>query len=85
MIRLLSVLSLLTLAACTETVTETEGTFVDGNDTYRSATRTFQRSDGSTYQRRTIYVGNGRVSCSATDDLDCRGALLEHLLRDPFF
>lgn len=65
----------LSLAACTETVNETEGTFVYNGRTYATVTREFARSDGSTFERRSIRYGGRFVTCSATDDLDCRAAI----------
>lgn len=74
--------ALLTLTACAETVQQSEGTFNYRGDTYRSVTRTFQREDGSTYMRRTIYFGAERVSCRADDDKDCELAISTRLVRD---
>ena len=82
---LTAILALLALSACAETVSETPGTFTYRGDTYRTVTRTFQREDGSTYDRRTIYLGAERVSCSATDDRDCRVALADLFVRDRSF
>lgn len=63
--------ALLGLTACAQVVGEQEGTFVFEGETYRSVTRQFQTENGS-YARRYIYVGAQRISCSATDDADCR-------------
>lgn len=65
----------LSVAACTETVSETESTFVFEGRTYAAVTREFARSDGSTFERRSIRYGGRFVTCSATDDLDCRAAI----------
>ncbi len=65
----------LSLAACSQTVSETEGTFVYEGRTYAAVTREFARSDGSTFERRSIRYGGRFVTCSATDDLDCRAAI----------
>ncbi|WP_162798514.1 hypothetical protein [Sulfitobacter sp. SK012] len=72
----------LTLGACVETANETEGTFAYRGDTYRSVTREFVRDNGTTYSRRYIYVGTRPVSCSATDDQSCIGAIRDN---DNFF
>ncbi|WP_299550542.1 hypothetical protein [uncultured Tateyamaria sp.] len=71
---IVSVLTLLTAAACTEITAEREGTFEYRGDTLRAVTRDYS-ANGRTFTKRVIYDGNRSVSCSATDDLDCRGAI----------
>lgn len=75
MIRLICACSLIALSACVTVVAEQEGRFTYKNETFRTVTRTYQRDDGSTYKRRTIYLRAERVTCSATDNLDCAVAL----------
>lgn len=65
----------LALAACVQTASETPGTFVFEGRSFDTVTREFVRSDGSTFQRRSIRYGSRFVSCSATDDRDCEGAI----------
>ena len=62
------------LAACEESVGARDGTFTHEGQQYRSVTRTFQSGDRS-YDRRTVYVGAKRITCSATDDADCASAI----------
>ncbi|WP_299614722.1 hypothetical protein [uncultured Tateyamaria sp.] len=64
----------LTLIACTEVVSEREGTFNYRGETLRAVTREYS-TNGNTFTKRVIYDGNRPVSCSATDDADCRAAL----------
>ena len=64
------------LSACAETVGEIEGTFIYNGQSYRSVERQFVSGDRS-YSRRYISIGSRSVSCSATDDLDCNGAIRE--------
>ncbi|MEX0368649.1 MAG: hypothetical protein AB3N22_21520 [Ruegeria sp.] len=63
------------LIACVDTVSETRGTFTVRGTTYETVTRQFQRSDGSTYSRMTIYAGAERVTCRPNDRADCDAAL----------
>ncbi|WP_299769928.1 hypothetical protein [uncultured Tateyamaria sp.] len=67
-------LMLLSAAACTEITAEREGTFEYRGDTLRAVTRDYS-ANGRTFTKRVIYDGPRRVSCSATDDLDCRAAI----------
>ncbi|MEO0380245.1 MAG: hypothetical protein AAF252_08225 [Pseudomonadota bacterium] len=62
---------LLGLTACAQVVSEQEGTFEFEGQSYRAVTRQFETENGS-YARRYIFVGAQRISCSATDDADCR-------------
>lgn len=71
----------LSLTACVSTVSEVRGTFTDGNRSYPSVTREFQRADGSTYSRMSILVGHERVSCMPDDVRDCRLAIASRLVR----
>lgn len=71
----------LSLAACVDTISETPGTFTVRGTTYDTVTRQFQRSDGSTYARTTIYVGAERVTCRANDQADCEAALWQTYFR----
>ncbi|MFL4468434.1 hypothetical protein ACERZ8_00580 [Tateyamaria armeniaca] len=64
------VLACLTTAACTEVVSETQGTFSYLGREYVTLTRTYS-ANGRTYDRRVIVDGTNRISCSATDDRDC--------------
>lgn len=59
------------LTACAQVVGEQEGTFEFEGQSYRAVTRQLETETGS-YARRYIYVGAQRISCSATDDADCR-------------
>ncbi|WP_299284601.1 hypothetical protein [uncultured Tateyamaria sp.] len=70
------------LAGCADTVNQSSGTITDRGRTYDTVTRTFQRSDGSTYSRTTIYVGAERVTCRAGDRRDCQTALIDTYNRD---
>lgn len=63
-----------TLLACTEVVSEREGTFNYRGETLRAVTREYS-ANGNAFTKRVIYDGNRPVSCSATDDADCRAAL----------
>ena len=73
--RLLLVFTLpLSLMACVEVVSEQEGTFEYRGKTLRAVKREFSNGD-RTFTKRIIYDQNRPVSCSATDDLDCRAAL----------
>jgi len=63
------------LSACAETASETPSSFTYQGTTYPAVLREFVRSDGSTYQRRVVSYGSGKVSCSATDDLACVAAI----------
>ena len=81
MIRTFAILSVLILSACATTVAEEPGTITLRGETYRTVTRTFQREDGSTCQRMTIYVGAERVSCIPGDIRDCRVALSDIFTR----
>ena len=76
-----TILISLSLAACAETASEQQGIFVYSGRTYSAVTREFVRNDGSTYSRRSINYGGHFVSCSATDDLDCRAAIAEQRSR----
>lgn len=69
----------LALSACVTTTQEVPGTITIGTRTYETVTRTFQRDDGSTYARTTVFVGTQRASCRPDDFLDCRGAVNEIL------
>ena len=82
MIRSLTVLSFVTLAACSTTIAEEPGTVTIQGNTYPTVTRTFQREDGSTYSRMTIRAGTDRVTCMPDDLADCRTALWESRMRD---
>ena len=75
MIRRLSFLALLCLIACAETVTEVPGTITLDGDTYQTTLRTFQRDDGSTFQRLVVRDGIVTAHCRPDDPLDCRQAL----------
>ncbi|WP_299655997.1 hypothetical protein [uncultured Tateyamaria sp.] len=65
------------MAGCVDTVSEDAGTFTSRGETYDTTTRQFQRPDGSTYSRMTIYVGAERVTCIPNDREDCETALLD--------
>ncbi|WP_299614719.1 hypothetical protein [uncultured Tateyamaria sp.] len=65
-----------TLAACGQATVVQEGTFTFRGETYRSITQDITTGD-RTFQRRTIFVGARRVSCSATDDADCTLGVIE--------
>ncbi|WP_299375737.1 hypothetical protein [uncultured Tateyamaria sp.] len=72
--RTLIVLMALALAGCEDVVSEQEGSFLYDGETYRAVTRQYVRN-GSTFERRVIYSRPQPVTCSATDDLDCIGAM----------
>ncbi|MEM8653308.1 MAG: hypothetical protein AAGF36_01070 [Pseudomonadota bacterium] len=70
------------LTGCVDTMSETPGTFSARGETFDTTTRQFQRPDGSTYERMTIYVGAERVSCIPGDRADCERALIDIYNRD---
>ncbi|WP_299732390.1 hypothetical protein [uncultured Tateyamaria sp.] len=64
----------LCLAGCAEVVEERESTFTYQGETYRAVIRTFETENGG-FTKRYIYSRPHPVSCSVTDDLDCRSAI----------
>ncbi|MEM6374165.1 MAG: hypothetical protein AAF727_15510 [Pseudomonadota bacterium] len=66
----------LALAACSDTLSTRDTTFMYQGEVLRAEIRTYDQN-GRVFDRRVIEDGIRSVSCSATDDRDCDAALRE--------